>query len=146
MTIAIQGDWGSGKTSVMEMVRDTLRKTNAPVHCVWFNTWQFSQFNTSDSLSLALIESIVDGLDIECGETTGAIRSGFDKLRGAMLNAGKTAFIIGMEKLIGSVKTGEMNDAMKNEKENNEYKSLVATIATLKERFQQCVDIAIAAT
>lgn len=35
MTIAIQGDWGSGKTSIMNMVRNNIDK-----HCLctWFNT------------------------------------------------------------------------------------------------------------
>lgn len=32
MTIAIQGDWGSGKTSIMNMVR------NLDLQVVWFNT------------------------------------------------------------------------------------------------------------
>lgn len=41
MTISIQGDWGSGKTSMMNMVRSKIANN---VHTLWFNTWQFSQF------------------------------------------------------------------------------------------------------
>ncbi|HEY5466973.1 MAG TPA: P-loop NTPase fold protein, partial [Clostridia bacterium] len=37
MTIAIQGDWGSGKTSMMNMVRESIENQVVPV---WFNTWQ----------------------------------------------------------------------------------------------------------
>ncbi|MBP3857245.1 MAG: hypothetical protein IK990_16705 [Ruminiclostridium sp.] len=36
MTISIQGDWGSGKTSMMNMMRETMKKTVCPI---WFNTW-----------------------------------------------------------------------------------------------------------
>lgn len=42
MTIAVQGDWGSGKTSIMNMVKEELPNSILPV---WFNTWEFSQFN-----------------------------------------------------------------------------------------------------
>ena len=49
MTIAVQGDWGTGKTSIMEMVRKEL----TGVKCVWFNTWQYSQFNMGDALAVS---------------------------------------------------------------------------------------------
>jgi uridine kinase len=42
MTIAIQGDWGSGKTSMMNMIQEQL---DDRVVSTWFNTWQYSQFN-----------------------------------------------------------------------------------------------------
>lgn len=38
MTIAIQGDWGSGKTSLMNLMRDEVRQHDC--HVVEFNTWQ----------------------------------------------------------------------------------------------------------
>lgn len=42
MTVSIQGDWGSGKTSMMNMVDANIRNLALPI---WFNTWQFSQFS-----------------------------------------------------------------------------------------------------
>lgn len=59
MTIAIQGDWGSGKTSMMNMVKEHLG-TN--VITVWFNTWQFSQFNMSANLPISLLTYLTDTL------------------------------------------------------------------------------------
>ena len=47
MTISIQGDWGSGKTSMMNMIRQELGES---VFSIWFNTWQYSQFNLGDDL------------------------------------------------------------------------------------------------
>ena len=49
MTISIQGDWGTGKTSIMQMTRDRL---GSNIHKVWFNTWQFSQFNMGEQLPI----------------------------------------------------------------------------------------------
>ena len=49
MTIAIQGDWGTGKTSIMEMVIDDLKcdkeGNNSNIIPIQFNTWEYSQFN-----------------------------------------------------------------------------------------------------
>ncbi|QOQ87824.1 P-loop NTPase fold protein [Campylobacter corcagiensis] len=52
LTIAIQGDWGSGKTSMMGMTRDILNKKIYPV---WFNTWQYSQFHLESELTISFM-------------------------------------------------------------------------------------------
>lgn len=40
MTVAIQGDWGTGKTSLMRMVEDAMRSSPSgkAVETIWFNT------------------------------------------------------------------------------------------------------------
>ncbi len=39
MTLAIQGDWGTGKTSIMTMVKSKLQEDSKDkIECVWFNT------------------------------------------------------------------------------------------------------------
>jgi len=138
MTIAIQGDWGSGKTSVMEMVRDSIDKK--AVHCCWFNTWQYSQFNTSENLSLALIESIVEGLNIDGGDTVKEMRSGISKIGNAMAAVGKKALVVGTEIVAGSTLANDVKGAI--DKMGADDKSVVETISTLKERFQECINAA----
>lgn len=54
MTISIQGDWGTGKTSIMKMV-DQKFPDDGKIKKIWFNTWQYSQFNLSDTLPLLLV-------------------------------------------------------------------------------------------
>jgi hypothetical protein len=60
MTIAIQGDWGSGKSSVMQMVIKEL--DTSKIHYTVVNTWQFSQFSSESNLPVALMQAIVDGI------------------------------------------------------------------------------------
>lgn len=63
MTIAIQGDWGTGKTSMMNLIKYELTEVpsgSEDIHCIWFNTWQFSQLNMADELPLVLLSSIVE--------------------------------------------------------------------------------------
>lgn len=61
MTIGLQGDWGSGKTSLMQMIKGQLRDEIASgvVFDVDFNTWQFSQFQMHDQLSLVMLSQLV---------------------------------------------------------------------------------------
>lgn len=63
MTIAIQGDWGTGKTSMMNLVRSRL--TDLGIESVWFNTWQFSQFNLQEDVPVALLMELLQSIGIE---------------------------------------------------------------------------------
>ena len=59
MTIAIQGDWGSGKTSMMNMIREQL---GDKVVTTWFNTWQYSQFNMQEELTISMMCNLLSAL------------------------------------------------------------------------------------
>ena len=67
LTIAVNGAWGSGKTSLMRSIQDLLVDTTReiggtndpvfrPCRTVWFNAWKYS---SQDAMLVALIEEIV---------------------------------------------------------------------------------------
>ncbi|WP_029084644.1 Qat anti-phage system ATPase QatA [Bradyrhizobium sp. th.b2] len=58
LTIGVHGDWGAGKSSVLEMIEDQFG-SNAGVLCLKFNGWRFQGF---EDAKIALIEGIVTGL------------------------------------------------------------------------------------
>ena len=63
ITIALQGDWGSGKTSLMNLIRESLdQDKEGRYKTVWFNTWQYAQFNSSDTLALSMMSYFIDNL------------------------------------------------------------------------------------
>ncbi len=62
MTIALQGDWGSGKTSLMNLIRNELFNEEK-VMTIWFNTWQYSQFEMDHTLSLSMISHFIDSIE-----------------------------------------------------------------------------------
>lgn len=62
MTISIQGDWGSGKTSMMNMMAANMQGAVCPI---WFNTWQFSQFDMGNSLAFSMMDVILKELGCE---------------------------------------------------------------------------------
>ena len=58
ITIGVHGDWGAGKSSVLEMVDGELQQDGRTV-CLKFNGWQFQGF---EDAKIALIEGVVGGL------------------------------------------------------------------------------------
>ena len=61
ITIALQGEWGSGKTSLMNQLRYTLCDVDsAPYFPVWINTWQYSLMRTSKQAIVAILEGIIE--------------------------------------------------------------------------------------
>ncbi|WP_279513102.1 KAP family P-loop NTPase fold protein [Leucobacter luti] len=61
MTIAVQGGWGTGKTSVMNMLAKDLAR-DEDIHVVNFNTWQYSQFDLGNQLATSLLLRIISGM------------------------------------------------------------------------------------
>ncbi|MDG6347618.1 P-loop NTPase fold protein [Luteimonas sp. 8-5] len=58
VTIGVHGDWGAGKSSVLEMIEAGF-DGNDKVLCLKFNGWRFQGF---EDAKIALIEGIVTGL------------------------------------------------------------------------------------
>jgi hypothetical protein len=58
VTIGVHGDWGAGKSSVLEMIEVGF-SGNDEVMCLKFNGWRFQGF---EDAKIALIEGIVTGL------------------------------------------------------------------------------------
>src|SRR6202046_4032093 len=58
VTVGVHGDWGAGKSSVLEMIEVGLNSQDR-VLCLKFNGWRFQGF---EDAKIALIEGIVSGL------------------------------------------------------------------------------------
>ncbi len=130
MTIAIQGDWGSGKTSMMNMIKEEIKDK---VFCVWFNTWQYSQFQMGDELSISLLTSLVESLKTDIAKTA-SIKKTLN-LVGKML---KGATVMAADFVAG----GRIADATEKLIDTGvkEDKNIAKAIGELKDQFQQCVN------
>lgn len=58
VTVGVHGDWGAGKSSILEMIEAGL-EAEEKVLCLKFNGWRFQGF---EDAKIALIEGIVTGL------------------------------------------------------------------------------------
>lgn len=61
ITIGLYGDWGSGKSSILRILEELLKKDDNSV-VVYFDGWSFESF---DDAKMALIQGIVDALENE---------------------------------------------------------------------------------
>jgi predicted KAP-like P-loop ATPase len=68
VTIGVHGDWGAGKSSVLEMVAGSF-PDDGDVLCLKFSGWQFQGF---EDAKIALIEGVVNGLIAKRSLTTKA--------------------------------------------------------------------------
>lgn len=124
MTISIQGDWGSGKTSMMNMM---LANMQGAVWPVWFNTWQFSQFDMGNSLAFSMMDVLLKGLDCEQD-----IRK---KILRGLAGFGKKAIKVVTDHAIGGEMAGTVGEMLDGG--DVDYAS---EIMELKGRFQKAVD------
>lgn len=67
MTIGIQGDWGSGKTSLMNLVEGNLQRARPVIPCVTLNMWQYAQQTDSTALPYVVLAALMRQLKPEKG-------------------------------------------------------------------------------
>ena len=104
ITIGIQGDWGIGKTSLMNMIKGLLgprpRRQNR-YHIIYFNTWQFSQFNQEEFLGLSILKGIMSEI-AKLGQSVGQERK--DNFQESLKSFGK--FVTALGNQVVRAKTG----------------------------------------
>ena len=60
ITIALQGEWGSGKTSLMNLLKYNLCDLeDSPYFPIWINTWQYSLMKTPGQTIMGILEGII---------------------------------------------------------------------------------------
>lgn len=123
LTISIQGAWGTGKTSAMNIIKEELEQEGVPT--VWFNTWQFSQFSMQDYLPVCMLNSLTEALGSPL-EVKSALEKVWSVCAGAGMMAIRGASMIAMEKVAGETFTGKF---FGDEKESVAPKTSPLTLA-----------------
>ena len=91
-TLAIQGEWGSGKTSLLNQIRFQLCESpfhskevnnSKPFYGIWLNTWQYSLMKSKDETLMAILGGLTNeiiGIIKDKHETKS--QAAVDKLKG----------------------------------------------------------------
>ena len=66
ITIGLQGEWGTGKTSMMYLLQEELVKLN--VATSWVNTWEYSMFRGAKETTPAVLNGLLAILEQSCGD------------------------------------------------------------------------------
>ena len=143
-TIAVQGEWGSGKTSMLNQIRHHLCETGhdpeldkqLPYYGVWLNTWQYSMMKSREDT----LVSIIGGLTNEITKIikrkhenqTQAVLGKVSNLFGKIAKAGARAAVsqVGLD--------GELVDAVLQGEE--ETVSLLSFKSSLQEAINKCLE------
>jgi GTPase SAR1 family protein len=60
ITIALQGEWGSGKTSLMNSLKKNLSDSdNSKYHSIWLNTWEYALMKDAQSTLMDIITGLI---------------------------------------------------------------------------------------
>ena len=81
LTIALQGEWGSGKTSLMNALRSRLVDArDAPYLGVWINTWQYALMSNTDEAIVKILTGLIGQISSEAKTTTDETKAIFGKI------------------------------------------------------------------
>ncbi len=138
MTIGVQGEWGSGKTSLLNQIWADLESSNKDDDSVddfkqiWINSWEHSLLCSPEECLMKIINEIISEL---LDSDTDKKRS--DKIRDGVNNIMKGALRIGSSLAVGSAGVqavdeifSEGSNSIKELRE--QLKNLVAEIKTLE--------------
>lgn len=63
LTVALQGEWGSGKTSLMNQLKNSLCDTSdSTFYGIWLNTWQYSLMKSKDDALISIIGGLTNDI------------------------------------------------------------------------------------
>ncbi len=143
MTISIQGSWGTGKTSIMQFIQDTLNSRNVNItHSIWFNTWQFSQFNMEDSLTVSLLSCLLNELAASEEDRASAL-----KTTRALQFAGKITkemLLSAVDSVVGSRAADTIDKFLNSLSE--QHMDAAEVVRNLRSQFQTSVEHKLKAT
>jgi hypothetical protein len=81
ITIALQGEWGSGKTSLMNTLKEELcDKQNTNFLPVWVNTWHYSLMKDAESAIISIIKGLSEEIVATCPDTKNKVISTFSRV------------------------------------------------------------------
>ena len=136
MTIGLQGDWGIGKTSLLNMIKAHLEgKQNDPYGIIWFNTWHYSLFGQEEYLGIAVIKGLLDQIKEQFLPEDKEDKFGeiAQKLGNVLKHAQFSAFGFGVKASDATTNNNDPDSGV-------EYDNISAIMLKFKESFQNLVN------
>ena len=125
LTIGLQGQWGSGKTSLMNMIREEIEKND--LSYAWVNTWEYSLFRSVSETIPSLLKGLIDDLTRNVKSLSKDER--VKKVGNFLKKLAKNTLAVTSQHLIGSDITKVFEDEQGN----------VLTISDIKKEIQEIV-------
>jgi len=130
-TIGVYGDWGSGKTSFMNMLSAYLSQKNN-LKTFWFNAWQYEN---ETSLLLPLLSKLANEIDKK-SELFDSIK----KIASAVILTGSNILLKAATLNTANIEDIEKNLKLYEEKVGKTYEKWISDIDELRSQFKNLVD------
>ncbi|PRP66262.1 KAP family P-loop NTPase fold protein [Nonlabens agnitus] len=133
ITIALQGEWGSGKTSLMNSLNYQLcSQDNSDFQSVWLNTWEHSLMKDAESTLFAILAALVREVSVIAHVDSSQMQKISKSLWNVMSKASRVATKTIGNKLVDGA--GDFMDEMMAGQENQ------SGIGTLKNDLQEIIN------
>jgi len=146
MTIGIQGDWGLGKTSLLNMIKAYLRgniwrstpRSGKGVGIVWFNTWHYSLFGQEEFLGISVIKGLLEQIktEFEIKDSDNKFKDLVDKVGNVLKHAQFSALGFGL-------KVSDAADSKNSPDNGVEYNDISSVMLRFKDSFQDLIQTVI---
>ena len=130
LTVGLQGEWGTGKTSMMYMLREILEAKD--VATSWVNTWEYSMFRGANQTTPAVLRGMLEKLKESC-EAKGT----WSKTDEANQRVKKIGRFIG--NLANQVVKNQVGLDVKDAAENDTSPEVVTEISFIKSQINEVI-------
>ena len=129
LTVGVQGEWGSGKTSILNIIRSLIHHSNEDVRVsrqktesvkgaevfktIWIDTWEHSLLKNPEECLLSIVEEIID----EITKIDGKFKTA-QKAKSAIATLAKGAIRIGTSAALGTHAGSVADDLLSNDTSN----------------------------
>ena len=96
ITVGIQGEWGSGKTSLINSIHHAF-ESDEKVKQIWINSWEYSLLSTPEEALLKIVNRIIDEL-VDADPDKARV----DKIKGGAEKIFKGALRVGAQVALGN--------------------------------------------
>lgn len=139
MTIGIQGDWGSGKTSLMNLIRAKLAvkpdakpdPNNPRILSIWFNTWQYAQFGKDEQLASSMLVTLMQKIKLEGRPSKRVLHNVMRFVRGVVQAAGSQSGLDGRAMVNALEGKLDLDDAGLFELMKSDFADVVSDVRTV---------------
>ncbi len=118
ITIALQGEWGSGKTSLMNSLLKNLNGDDGSYHAVWLNTWEYALMKDTQETLKEILTGLIKEISIIGGYDQEKTKQLVKKLWGV----GKSVIKIAANTAVSGA--GQIVDDIFEEKGNSTIKEI----------------------
>ncbi|MEK9848467.1 MAG: P-loop NTPase fold protein [Rhodospirillaceae bacterium] len=139
MTIGVQGEWGSGKTSLLNMISEEIKEQEVSMgkgrpkglgkqkyDIIWINTWEHSLLKSPEECLLSIISEIIDVVS----EHQDSYNSK-QKARAALSQLARGAVRIGATAALGAKGGQVADDLLGEESSGNSISELRKTLGVI---------------